>query len=155
MKEKKYIICNYAKANWGKTKTLLKVIEILKENSNNLDLDQYKFINEKPDTGKDKWCHFSVKGKTVVISTLGDPYSPQLEWLTDAAKTEAKVIVTASRTRGVTLNHVYSVANKYGYEVIWFESFHFDNYVKDLPIFDIRKKEAEKIVEEIDILLNN
>lgn len=154
MKEKKYIICNYAKANWGKTETLLEVIEILK-NSENFDSNQYKFINEKHDTGEDKWCHFKVKGKPVVISTLGDPYSPQLEWLTDAAETEAKVIVTASRTRGVTLNHVYSVANKYGYDVIWFESFHFDNYVKDLPIFEIRKKEAEKIVEEIDILLNN
>ena len=31
MKEKKYIICNYAKANWGKTETLLQVIEVLKE----------------------------------------------------------------------------------------------------------------------------
>ena len=96
-----------------------------------------------------------MKGKTVVISTLGDPYSPQLEWLTDAAITEAKVIVTASRTRGVTMDHVYSVANMYGYDVIWFESFHFDNYVEDLLISDIRKKEAEKIVEIIDILLNN
>lgn len=92
--EKKYIICDYARANWGKTETLLEVISLLKGKPQNT------LINEKPNTGKDKWCHFEMKGKPVVISTLGDPNSAQPVWLEDAAKAGAKIIVTASRTSG-------------------------------------------------------
>ena len=147
--EKKYIICDYARANWGKTETLLEVISLLKGKPQNT------LINEKPNTGKDKWCHFEMKGKPVVISTLGDPNSAQPVWLEDAAKAGAKIIVTASRTSGSTVNAVYDIATRYGYEVIWFQNFHFDNFgpYKSHPSTDIRKYEAICIVGILDLLL--
>ena len=91
----------------------------------------------------------------MVISTLGDPYSAHPVWLEDAAKTGANVIVTASRSKGSTVNIVYDIARKYGYEIIWFQNFHFDNAALDgvLPMVDIRKKDAKHIVEIIEILL--
>lgn len=152
----KYIICDYAKANWGKTETLLEVINILDSPSK----PQYALIDEKPNTGKDRWCLFGVKDreikdKQVVISTLGDPYSAQPVWLEDAAKTGANVIVTASRSKGSTVNVVYDIARKYGYEIIWFQNFYFDNatLVGLLPMVDVKSKGAESIVEIIDKLL--
>lgn len=148
--ENKYIICDYAKANWGKTETLLEVISLLKESPQNT------LFFEKPNTGKDKWCHFEINGKSVVISTLGDPYSDQPLWLEDAAeKAKAEIIVTASRTNGATVNAVYDIATRYGYEVIWFQNFHFDNsaLVGLSPMVDVRMKVAECIVGIIDNLL--
>lgn len=146
----KYIICDYAKANWGKTETLLEVISLLKGKPQNT------LIYEKPNTGKDKWCHFEMNGKSIVISTLGDPYSDQPLWLEDAAaKAKAEIIVTASRTSGSTVNAVYNIATRYGYEVIWFQNFHFDNsaLVGLSPMVDVKNKGAESIVEIIDNLL--
>lgn len=147
--EKKYIICDYARANWGKTETLLEVISLLKGKP------QSTVIYEKPNTGKDKWCHFEMKGKPVVISTLGDPYSAQPAWLEDATNTGAEIIVTASRTSGSTVNAVYDIATRYGYEVIWFQNFHFDNsaLVGLSSMVDVRMKLAECIVGIIDLLL--
>jgi len=147
--EKKYIICDYARANWGKTETLLEVISLLKGKP------QSTLIYEKPNTGKDKWCHFEMKGKPVVISTPGDPYSAQPAWLEDATNTGAEIIVTASRTSGSTVNAVYDIATRYGYEVIWFQNFHFDNFGPDKshPSTDIRKYEAICIVGILDLLL--
>ncbi|MBR3558352.1 MAG: hypothetical protein IKN78_05725 [Bacteroidales bacterium] len=147
--EKKYIICDYARANWGKTETLLEVISLLKGKP------QSTLIYEKPNTGKDKWCHFEMKGKPVVISTLGDPYSAQPAWLEDATNTGAEIIVTASRTSGSTVNAVYDIATRYGYEVIWFQNFHFDNsaLVGLSSMVDVRMKLAECIVGIIDLLL--
>lgn len=153
MEEKKYIICNYARAKWGKTETLLEVIYKLKS----FCPSQCSLIIEKPNIGKDKWCLFDVKGKQVVVSTVGDPDSAQPEWLEDAAKNEAKIIVTASRTKGSTVNVVYSVAKRYGYEIIWFQNFHFDNpkLLGLSHMVNARKKEAEAIVQLIDILIIN
>ncbi len=144
----KYIICDYAKANWGKTETLLEVISLLKGNP------KITLIYEKPNTEKDKWCHFKMNGKSVVISTLGDPNSEQPIWLEDAAKTGAQIIVTASRTRGSTIDVVYDIAKKYDYEIIWFQNFHFDNpaLVGLLPMADIRAKDAKCLIDFLEIL---
>ena len=152
MTEKKYIICNYARANWGKTETLLEVVNIL----NSKNKPQYKLIAEKTDTDKDRWCHFNNNNKHVVISTQGDPYSFQREWLEDAAKTEAKVILTACRTKGSTVSAVYDIAKQYNYEIVWFNNFYFENqiFIGTTPAIETRKIEAEKIVEIIDTLLN-
>lgn len=149
MKEKKYIICNYADANWGKTETLLAVIDLLKKSN-------CEIIKKGETEEGDQWYHFKFKNeKEIVISTLGDPDSKQSHWLKAATKTGAKVIVTASRARGITRYNVENIADKHGYSIIKFSNFHFEDYVEDLPIIKIRKKEAKKIVEVISILLNS
>lgn len=148
MGRQKYIICNSACANWGKSDTLLDVIATLKKTSS------YKLLCEKPNNGKDKWCYFVDEEKSVVISTLGDPNSAQPKWLEDAAKTNANVIVTACRTRGSSVNAVYDVANRYGYEIIWFNNFHCDDtkLVSLSPMVDVKNIEVNCIANIINLL---
>ena len=147
---KKYLICDSARADWGKTETLLEVIEIL----NSPKKPHYKLIYEKPNTVKDKLCVFEGINELIAVSTLGDPNSQQADWLEEAAKTEAKIIVTASRTKGSTINVVYDIARKYGYDILWFQNFHFDNsaFVGLPQMRNIRMKEAEYIVGIIELL---
>ncbi len=58
--KKKYIICDYARANWGKTETLLEVINILDDSSN----PKFTLSDEKPHgDGKDRWCLFCSNDK--------------------------------------------------------------------------------------------
>lgn len=149
--ERKYIICDYARANWGKTETLLKVINILDSPSN----PQFTLADEKPNgDGKDRWCLFCSNDKKIVVSTIGDPNSVQPIWLEDAAKAGADIIVAASRTSGSTVNAVYDVAARYGYEIIWFQNFHIDNskFSKMQPMTDVRHSVAKYIAEIIDVL---
>lgn len=149
--KKKYIICDYARANWGKTETLLEVINILDSPSN----PQFTLVDEKPHgDGKDRWCLFCSNNKKIVVSTVGDPNSVQPIWLEDAAKAGADIIVAASRTSGSTVNAVYDVATRHGYEIIWFQNFHIDNskILNMQPMTDVRRTAAKCIVKIIDIL---
>lgn len=144
-KNQKYIICDTAVGFWGKTETLLEVIRILKPH----------LKSEKDTASKDKWCEFDLpNGDKVVVSTLGDPNSAQPAWLLDAANTNARFIVTACRTSGFTVDTVYDIAQKFGYEIIWFKNFHFDSIslVGTQTMNDIRHQEAQCIVETIKIL---
>ena len=138
---KKYIICDSAKAKWGKTETLLRVISLL--------IKSYPLISQKQNKGRDKWCHFQLPNFDVVVSTLGDPYSAQPIWIDDAAKTGARFIATACRTSGATVNVVKNVAMKYGYEIIWFQNFHFDNisFLNTPEINSVRDLDAQHIVD--------
>lgn len=148
---KKYIICDYARADWGKTETLLEVINILDSPSN----PQFRLVDEKPHgDGKDRWCLFYGKNKKIVVSTVGDPNSVQPIWLEDAAKAGADIIITASRTSGSTVNAVYDVSTRYGYEIFWFQNFHIDNskFSKMHPMTDVRHTAAKCIVKIINVL---
>ena len=153
--EKKYIICDTAKSQWGKTETLLKVIDLLNRKFPEIYDSKYALTSEKT-SGKDKWCHFEKSNKKVVISTLGDPYSFQPQWMKDAAITGAKVIVTACRTKRSTMNVVYNIARECGYHIIWFRNFHIANpaIIEDLSIKNVRTEEAKCIVNIIDSLLS-
>ena len=71
----------------------------------------------------------------------------------DAAITGAKFIVTACRTSGSTVDMINKVAIKYGYDIIWFQNFHFEKLIfTNSQIIDIvRDREAQNI---IDIILS-
>ena len=64
---KKYIICDFARSDWGKTQTLLKVIDYFK------DITPPK--TEEMIGDQDKYAVFKINEKTVVINTPGDPFS--------------------------------------------------------------------------------
>ena len=114
----KYIVCDCARSNWGKTNTLLKVIELLKEKSSP--------IVEETIGGIDKYAVFNLNGKIIVVNSQGDPDSYLEEGLQRAVKEDADIIVCASRTRGSTIDCVYEIA-KNGYEIIRFSNFYVDN----------------------------
>lgn len=142
--EKKFILCDYATANWGKTETLLKVIDILSE--------QYNIKSSEDSNGNDKWRLFELpKHKKVVVSTQGDPKSLQADWLKSAAENEAEIIVTACRTKGSTVEKIYDISKTYGHEIIWFQNFHFDSnsFHKTKQMNIVRNREAQNIVDII------
>lgn len=115
----KYFICDYARANWGKTSALKLVI-------NKLGTPK---LTEK--SGDDVWALFegvvTVSGtKRIVVSTVGDPYSVQPQWLQKAVDYEVDIVVCAARQHGKTVDNVYSILKDNGYKEIWFQNFHSD-----------------------------
>ena len=118
----KYIICDFGRSDWGKSQTLLKVIDMLKA--------IVKPTVEELIDDYDKYALFDINGKRIVVSTQGDPDSYQEEGLNRAVAQNADVIVCASRTKGSTLETVYEIA-KNGYQVVRFSNFFAEE--KDLP----------------------
>lgn len=135
----KYLICDLARSDWGKTQTLLKVIDLLKAKTKPL-------VEEVIDNG-DKFAIFKINGKKIIVSTQGDPNSYQKEGLLRAVNDNTDIIVCASRTKGATVNSIYETTNG-SYEIIWFNNFYADN--KDLScIPSLKNISAEAIVNLI------
>ena len=110
----KYIVCDTALENQGKTKTLLKVIEKLKVIvTPNIE----RLINDE-----DKYASFLINGKRIVIVTIGDPISEFSLEIDLAIEEKADIIVCASRTRGTTFTEIND-KTKNGYEIIRFSNF--------------------------------
>lgn len=133
----KYIICDFARSDWGKSITLLNVIDILKTKTKPKTeelIDEY-----------DKYAVFELDGKVIVVNTQGDPDSYQEEGLKRAVAEKATIIVCASRTKGNTVDVIYEIA-KNGYEVIWLSNFNADNEL--LPCVSVLQRiTAEAIVK--------
>ena len=114
----KYIVCDFARSDWGKSETLLKVVDKLKTKT--------KPTIEELIDGHDKYAVFEINNKTIAVITQGDPNSYQAIGLKRAVAENADIIVCASRTRGDTVDVVYEIA-KNGYEVIWLSNFYADD----------------------------
>ena len=115
----KFIICDSAREKWGKTETLSKVIDKLR-----ISYAPVKFHTE----GRDSYAFFKLQnGKTVFISTLGDPGSGYMNWWNIGINLEADIIVCACRTSGDTLNNLVSLADANQYESIWFKNFYMEH----------------------------
>lgn len=111
----KYILCDYARSDWGKSQTLLKVIEHLKDIANPDIEEQIGDV--------DKFAVFIINEKKIVVNTQGDPDSYQEEGLSRAVKEKADIIVCASRSKGSTYDCVKKYENN-DYEIIWFRNFY-------------------------------
>ena len=132
----KYLICDLARSDWGKTQTLLKVIYLIKTKT--------KPLVEEVIDDVDKFAIFKINGKKIIVSTQGDPNSYQKEGLLRAVNDNADIIVCASRTKGYTANNIYETTNG-NYEIILFNNFYADN--KDLScIPSLKNISAEAIV---------
>lgn len=142
---KKYIICDIARSDWGKSQTLLEVIEQFKT--------QYTPTVEEQIGSVDKYTEFDLNNNKLVVNTQGDPDSYQREGLKRAIKVNAKIILCASRTKGSTIECVYEMASN-GYEVIWLSNLFADNEM--LPCIPmLRKLTAEMIVNLALNLIKN
>lgn len=117
---KKYVICDYAVANWGKTDTLKELFYLLQTS--------HHLIKQK-EFGNDLWGVFELKTvlgtKKIVVSTIGDPNPSQPKCLEMAKMEKPDIIVCAARTKGETVMNVYNILPDF--EKIWFQNFHFDN----------------------------
>lgn len=110
----KYVLCDTATSDCGKTQTLLKVIERLQLIADHEEIQ----INEV-----DKFAIFQINNNIIVVETLGDPAPDFNEYLMRAVEIEAKVIVCASRASGYSFMDVYNLRD-YEYEVIRFSNFY-------------------------------
>lgn len=150
---KKFIICDYARANWGKTTSLRMVFELLSQNHLPKEViwtgDVYN---------SDVWALFEIDGKSIVVCSLGDPCPCHKEWLDKAVELNADIIICAARIRGETIQNVYSAQKNGNYEdIFWFQNFNSDKKTEissELPeMLDINKFMAEAIIKIVLRLL--
>ena len=116
----KYIICDCAHANWGKTTTLLEVVNLIVTNPTNFVV--LKTIYH----GVDKWvvAQEISTGKIILVQTQGDDanaFNDTNHHL--SAGSPVNIIICSSRTKGTARSAVSRIARTYGYETILFRNF--------------------------------
>lgn len=113
---KKYVICNRNGSNRGKSDALLMVYYQLvhKYPQCVTRLDEGITYSE----GKDLYAEFIIDNIKIAILTLGDPVKQHEEYLKDAVKFGADLILCASQCKKVTLDHVKDLRG-HGYRIYW------------------------------------
>ena len=144
---KKTMICVIAPTNTGKTTTIKKLHELLggKEGKRN---NGHDFI--------DVLMYGGVK---IGCESAGDPPGEEqkeaIEHLMDKEKCD--IIISASRTRGVTVNNAWDLLSQYGYDIIWFTpAYVYDPLNGSVDnIYDVfAQKNAETLMELIRQLIS-
>ena len=119
---KRQIIALFGSSGQGKTTTLTKVIQKLKNNS---DFSFQKYVDEFNGTHRDVIALFIYKPRKVMIgiSTAGDTRSIIRERVGNSLIEEHKcdIIFTASRTKGETCDELKLLAQKHKYSLNWIE----------------------------------
>lgn len=108
----KTIIALWGNADCGKTSSIIWTYNKL-------------FYPESLPLGED---FFKIRDKNpygkIGFSSLGDPgYPAHYDNLESMVKANCDIILTACRTRGTTVDNITSLAQQYGYRVIWMSPF--------------------------------
>lgn len=145
---KNYIICDVAESNWGKSETLVEAVSLIKK------IPGMKIIEDKPiNKGKDRWFVGELNGKTIVVSSLGDPTDRFTSFLDKAFDKNPCIFVTACRPCDITQTELCHKAKGNGYDIIWFKNFHIDD--KKLATASImaeaRRANAEAISKLVEV----
>lgn len=116
----KYIICDAAPANWGKSTTLLEVIKLFRMNPTNF------VVLDERNVGFDYWIVFQniVNLKVYLIQTQGDyakSFDETKKYLASGKKVD--VIICAARSKGKSLKEVQTIETLYNYKQIQFSNF--------------------------------
>ena len=104
------IIYLTAKPNSGKTSTIQELRKILI--SNNLP---ETILNPTKKNQKDFVATYLYNGKTIGLSSVGDPSSCHQPWLNMLTNANCDIIICACRTSGATLNRITSLSNYESY----------------------------------------
>ena len=112
----KYMICDFGVEKWGKTGTLLRLIDVLEQH-------KHKTRKEKLNS-EDVYAVCKIENKTIAVVTFGDPSKHFEEYLNVPIKEDADIIVCASRTKGNTADMVYRLASENEYQLVWFSNYH-------------------------------
>lgn len=144
---KKFIICDSARAHWGKTTNLRMVFDLLSQ-----DYLPKEVIWTEEVCCSDVWALFEIDGKSIVVCSLGDPCPCHKEWLDKAVELNADIIICAARTSGETIQNVDSAKTNGNYEDIFlFRNFSSDKEnktISQLPeMMNINKFMAETIIK--------
>lgn len=108
----KTIIANYGGPNLGKTKSIGLAYELLKRVA---DKDFGKIYVDHDD-----FCAWmEINGVKVGISSQGDPWSHQKQWLDDLVAKGCDIILAACRHSGATVTVIEDCARVNGYRIYW------------------------------------
>ena len=102
----------YGASNSGKTSTLIELINILRESSEKVIIDEN--VGDS-----DRRAVFQINGRNVGVSTQGDCESQVKEHL-DVIEPLSNIIFCATRTRGATCHHV---VERFGDKLTWIQNF--------------------------------
>lgn len=142
----KYIICDSARANWGKSTTLLEVANLFECNPN------FKVLR-KTFVGTDQWLVVTDGKKTYLIQTQGDYakcFDKTLSFLQDGGN--ADIIICACHTRGESRAQLNEIAHSYHFTQIFFNNFS-PLFNKWIPEINNANKLIAKSVYELALSL--
>ena len=105
------IIALYGSANQGKTSTLNYLIDILKVRT--LHCEMPDFVSEE------RREFFNYHGKIIGITTPGDNQWEVKQNCSFFDKNRCDIVITATRSKGVTCNFLVGYAKKHKLEVTW------------------------------------
>ncbi len=133
------IICLYATANCGKTKTIRSLFAKLGGDKILLD-KSHDFVGV-----------VNFGSKKIGFASEGDPGSPQWENIEPLAQNKCDIIVTASRTKGDTVYNICDIANKYSYTIVWISPLYFYDvqYASEKLCEYFAERNAESIAQYI------
>lgn len=89
------------------------------------------------------------KGQKIGICSIGDPNSAQADLLTDLVSKDCNIIITASRTRGETIEIIEHLANQHKYATIYTSNYIY-NKEEDTTMYEkLNNQFAHAIIELI------
>lgn len=142
---KKTILCLFASANSGKSRSIRRVDEILQSygaKTVKVLFDEYDFCKE-----------YMFRCHKIGVLSLGDPDSAQPKYLRQLANDECDIIVCASRSKGTTCKAVSDIATKYD-DKYWISPLY--EYDGGHPLaIDMHELNAEFLIKAILAVYNN
>lgn len=109
----KFILGLYAGAASGKSETIKIVLQILLER-----FPENAIVFENGEDGGDVKALLFVHGAKVGIESQGDPWSRQMQSIKDFTDIGCDIILSASRTRGMTTKSI--MAHQDQYKIYWY-----------------------------------
>lgn len=109
----KFILGLYAGAESGKSETIKIVLQILLER-----FPEHAIIFENGEDGGDVKALLFIHGTKVGIESQGDPWSRQMQSIKDFTDIGCDIILSASRTRGMTTKSI--LAHQDQYKIYWY-----------------------------------
>lgn len=149
----KYVICDSASSNQGKTMALADVANTLMSDPAFITLAQHPLKPRK--RGRDIWVvlqEISTQ-KIILIQSGGDIASVYRRTWEYLAKGHVDIIVLASHNYGVTRAIVQQIARKYNYTELYFSNFRPKDRFSWLPAFNSIVSQINKKMI-IDLALN-
>lgn len=110
---KKTVIANWGIAKQGKSKTIIRLTQLIL-----LNFPQAILSISTIDYSKDIKLIIRIGSAVIGIESTGDPDSRLKSSIDDFVLAGCNIIICATRTSGQTVNDV-SDLNKLGYEIIW------------------------------------
>lgn len=140
----KTIIANYGAGSLGKSSSIKAVFEKIKKRYNHS-------ISDFSDDGDVKAIiHLIDYDIKIGLESQGDPNSRMKTTMNLFIKEHCDIIIAACRTKGDTINKIYDMNNRNGYEVIWAQNIISGNKEHNVDLInDIYSTSILKIIKNL------